>query len=57
MLRLTIIAGTVFALLLIGGCGAWRGSKDVETGSPADSVGDGPGIMTGKRGGIVIFQK
>ena len=41
----------------LSACGMWRGSNDVSTDHGADAMGKGSGIMTGKRGGIVIYQK
>jgi predicted small secreted protein len=39
------------------GCGVFRGDKDVETSPPSEAIGKGPGIITGKRGGIIIYQR
>ena len=44
----------LLVVLTVSGCGVWRGSKDV---SPPDPSDEGPGLLTGRRGGIVIFQK
>ena len=44
-------------MLFAGGCGVWRGSKDINTEPPSEGIGSGPGLLTGKRGGIVIFQQ
>ena len=57
MVRITIILCSVAALLFAVGCSQIRGAKDVDTDVGADAMGTGPGVMTGKRGGIVIFQK
>ena len=57
MTRLIVLAGVTVALLALGGCGYFRGAKDFETGSAAENIGTGPGLLTGKRGGIVIFQR
>lgn len=52
---------TVFVVLSLGvglsACGMWRGSNDVSTDYGADKMGEGPGLITGKQGGIVIYQK
>ena len=53
---------TVSVLLSLGmglsACGGlWRGSNDVDTDVGEGAMGKGPGIITGKRGGIVIYQK
>lgn len=43
--------------MTVSGCGGYvRGDRDVET-EPASGSADGAGAITGKRGGIVIFQK
>ena len=57
MLRFMIAVGTVIAMLSVSGCGQWRGSNDVSTDVGADAMGSGPGMVTGKRGGGVIYQK
>ena len=58
MIRLTIILLSTLAILTLGACGWVRGSKDVETDvGGADGLSNGPGIVTGKRGGIIIYQK
>jgi hypothetical protein len=54
MLRSLTILLSLLVVLTVSGCGVWRGSKDV---SPPDPDQEGPGLLTGKRGGIVIFQK
>jgi len=54
MLRTFTILLSLLAVLAVSGCGVWRGSKDVSAPDPSE---EGPGIITGKRGGIVIFQK
>ncbi len=52
---------TVFVILSLGvglgACGMWRGSNDVSTDYGQDAMGKGPGLITGKSGGIVIYQK
>lgn len=52
---------TVFVVLSLGvglsACGQWRGSNDVSTDYGQDAMGKGPGLITGKSGGIVIYQK
>jgi len=42
--------------LATAGCGEWRGSKEISTESGGEAVGDGPGLFTGKEGGIVIYK-
>lgn len=57
MKRIPIILCSIAVLLFAVSCSQIRGAKEVETTGGGDGMGDGPGIMTGKRGGIVIFQK
>ena len=57
MLRFTIVFASLLTMLALGGCGVWRGSNDVSTDVGADAMGKGPGMITGKRGGVVIYQK
>jgi hypothetical protein len=58
MMRSTTILLSIIAVLLVGGCGLVRGAKDIETDvGGAEGLNEGSGILTGKRGGIVIFQK
>lgn len=42
--------------LAVAGCAEWQGASDVSTDVGADKVGHGPGLFTGKRGAIVIYQ-
>ena len=41
------------------GCGIVRGDKDIDTDKDVGdgSMGEGPGLITGKRGGIIIYQR
>jgi hypothetical protein len=57
MIRAATILFSVIALLSAGGCGAWRGSKDINTEPPSEGIGSGPGILSGRNGGMVIYQK
>lgn len=58
MVRLTVILSAILAILLVGGCGLVRGAKDIETDvGGADGLNEGSGLVTGKRGGIIIYQK
>jgi hypothetical protein len=41
----------------LSACGMWRGKDDVSTDYGADKMGKGPGMVTGKTGGVVIYQK
>jgi hypothetical protein len=57
-LRHLLAVFLVLSLALgLSACGMWRGADDVSTDYGADAMGKGPGIVTGKRGGIVIYQK
>jgi hypothetical protein len=50
----------VFVVSLTAGvsaCGLWRGADDTSTDHGADAMGKGPGLITGKRGGVIIYQK
>jgi hypothetical protein len=57
MFRSLLLALGIVSLLALGACGVWRGSNDVDTDVGADAIGKGPGLVTGKEGGIVIYQK
>lgn len=58
MVRLTLILSAILAILLVGGCGLVRGAKDIETDvGGAEGLNEGSGLVTGKRGGIIIYQK
>jgi hypothetical protein len=51
---------TVVVLSLGAGlsaCGVWRGANEASTDYGADAMGKGPGLITGKSGGVVIYQK
>lgn len=43
-------------ILTLGGCEAPRGDKEVKT-EPQEGRSDGPGLFTGKKGGIVIYEE
>ena len=38
------------------GCGEIHGSKTVDTSPPAEAIGHGPGLFTGKEGAFVIYE-
>lgn len=44
------------ALSMLAGCGEWKGSKTVDTSPGADAIGEGPGLASGKEGGIVFYN-
>lgn len=51
-------AATLICAPLLSACGEWQGSKDIDTYvGGADGIGHGPGLVTGKEGGIVIFNE
>jgi hypothetical protein len=54
MLRSITILLSLFVVLTVSACGVWRGAKDVSKPDPSE---EGAGLISGKRGGIVIFQK
>jgi len=54
MLRSITIILSLLVVLTVSACGVWRGAKDVSAPDPSE---EGPGLLTGKRGGIIIFQK
>ena len=43
--------------LMLGGCGLWQGDQVVETEPQADAIGKGPGLFTGKRGAIILYER
>lgn len=51
----TIVLVLVVGIML-GGCGTWRGDEEVET-EPEEGSMEGPGLFTGKEGGIIIFER
>ena len=57
MFRSLLLALGILSLLALGACGIWRGSDDVDTASGGGAIGKGPGLVTGREGGIVIYQK
>jgi hypothetical protein len=54
MIRSLIILLSLLVVLASSGCGIWRGDKDVGSSDPTN---DGPGLITGRNGGIVIYQR
>lgn len=57
-LRTLVIVSIALALpLALGACGWVKGDKEVDTADGEGAIGKGPGLLTGKRGGIVIFQR
>ncbi len=57
MFRTLILALGVLSYLALGACSLVRGSSDVDTDVGEGAMGKGPGLVTGKQGGIVIYQK
>ena len=57
-LRLLSTAVPIFvASFMLAGCGLWQGDKVVDTEPQADAIGKGPGLFTGKRGAIIIYER
>ena len=54
-LHTAIVLAFVVSLMLVG-CGTWRGDEEVET-EPEEGSMEGPGLFTGKEGGIIIFER
>ncbi|MDH3704122.1 MAG: hypothetical protein OEU46_22720 [Alphaproteobacteria bacterium] len=44
----------VIVALAVAGCEAVQGDRDVDTSPPGDGVGKSPGLLTGKKGVLVI---
>lgn len=42
---------------MLAGCGLWQGDQVVETEPQADAIGKGPGLFTGKRGAIILYER
>ena len=42
-------------ILMLGGCASPRGDEEVRT-EPREGRSDGPGLFTGKKGGIVFHE-
>jgi predicted small secreted protein len=42
--------------LSVAACGRWEGAKDVNTDIGSGAMGNGAGLVTGKRGGIIIYN-
>jgi hypothetical protein len=49
-----LLAGAL--ALAVSGCAEWQGARDVSTDVGADALGHGPGLFTGKRGAIILYQ-
>ncbi len=57
-LRRILMTLLVIALpLSISACGSFKGDKDVDTQDAEGGMGKGPGLLTGKRGGLIIYQR
>jgi hypothetical protein len=55
--RLPAAVVLVFAMtVMLSGCETWRGDEEVET-EPEEGSMEGPGLFTGKEGGIIIFER
>ena len=52
----TIAVAALFALSLgLAGCSAWQGAKEIDPTPPGEER-DGPGLISGKEGGFVIYN-
>lgn len=57
-LRRILMTLLVIALpLSLTACGSWKGDKEVSTDDAEGGMGKGPGLFTGKRGGLIIYQR
>ena len=57
MIRALIVVASILGVMTVSGCGGYvRGDRDVETEPGSGSAGKGPGLITGRQGGIVIYQ-
>ena len=54
---LPIILCILVLPLVASGCSKVRGDKDVDTSDGEGAMGKGPGLLTGKRGGVIIYQR
>lgn len=54
-----LIAVTLLCALPLAasGCAEWKGARDVNTDVGGGAEGKGPGLFTGKRGGIIIYSE
>ena len=60
MTALRRIFVTLFVIALplsMSACGSIKGDKDVDTEDAEGGMGKGPGLLTGKRGGLIIYQR
>ena len=55
MLPRFVLVGVLASFLSLGGC-AVKGDKEVDI-EHGDSIGKGSGLFTGKRGGLIIYQR
>ena len=55
MLSRFVLIGVFVSFLSLGGCGL-KGDREVEI-EHGDSIGKGPGLLSGKRGGVIIYQR
>ncbi len=57
-LRRILMTLLVIALpLSLTACGSWKGDRDVDNHDDEGAMGKGPGVFTGKRGGLIIYQR
>jgi hypothetical protein len=52
----TLTLSLALSMVLLGGCAEVVGSKTIDTEPAAESEGEGPGLFSGKEGGIVFYN-
>jgi hypothetical protein len=48
-----LFATVMISIVTLTGCEGWRGDEEVET-EPEEGSAEGPGLFTGKAGGIIL---
>jgi hypothetical protein len=54
--KISLALALCLALLPLSGCSEWKASNTIDTVPAADTAGDGPGLVSGKEGGIVFYN-
>ena len=57
MFRSLLLALGILSLLALGACGISAGQRRCRYRLGGGAIGKGPGLVTGREGGIVIYQK
>lgn len=52
-----LLLGALVAGMALAGCGEIQGDRDVSTDDGEGAIGRGGGLITGKRGGIIIYNR